>query len=284
LRRACRHSLHSGIPASLRGSFQSSRMSHGGPIPAWPSRPLAHTTTPALCDCEWPACHRRHAHGARLLDRKTGGHRGTERCGISGSLHLDVSSPHHLAPLLGFVSNELSQIRRRKTRHQPCASCWARFSRRSRRRHAARSAGKGSLARHPLTLLQVKALLGHATRHDALGQLSAHVLRRCPRHLGFRYFSAALLQSEFIRRPVWSPVGVGCSAQPTRSAATTDGRRLFVSQTRPIGPLVGGGDEPYILWRRPSERRPARNAVSRRRDTVPCMHSGESGKCGQHAL
>jgi hypothetical protein len=40
----------------------------------------------------------------------------------------------------------------------------------------------------------------------------------------------ALLQSEFIR-----PARL--SAQPTRSAATTDGRRLFVSQTRPIGPL-----------------------------------------------
>jgi hypothetical protein len=48
--------------------------------------------------------------------------------------------------------------------------------------------------------------------------------------------------------------------------------------------LVGGGEEPYILWRRPSERRPGRNTVSRRRDTVPCMHSGESGKCGQPAL
>ena len=47
---------------------------------------------------------------------------------------------------------------------------------------------------------------------------------------------------------------------------------------------VGGGEEPYILWRRPSERRPGRNTVSRRRDTVPCMHSGESGKCGQPAL
>jgi hypothetical protein len=75
-----------------------------------------------------------------------------------------------------------------------------------RRFEAELDAASGSLARHPLTLLQVKALLGHATRHDALGQLSAHVLRRCPRHLGFRYFSAALLQSEFIRRPVWSPV------------------------------------------------------------------------------
>src|ERR1700688_1204504 len=31
--------------------------------------------------------------------------------------------------------------------------------------------------------------------------------------------------------------GVGCSAQHTRSAAPTDGRRLFVNQTRPIGPL-----------------------------------------------
>jgi hypothetical protein len=50
------------------------------------------------------------------------------------------------------------------------------------------------------------------------------------------------------------------------------------------GRRVGGGDEQYILWRRPGERWPGRNAVSRRRDTVPCMHSGESGKCGQPAL
>jgi hypothetical protein len=47
---------------------------------------------------------------------------------------------------------------------------------------------------------------------------------------------------------------------------------------------VGGGEEPYILWRRPSERWPGRNAVGCRRDTVPFMHSGESGKCGQPAL
>jgi hypothetical protein len=51
-----------------------------------------------------------------------------------------------------------------------------------------------------------------------------------------------------------------------------------------ITEAVGGGEEPYILWRRPRERWPARNAVSRRRGTVLCMHSGKSGKCGEPAL
>jgi hypothetical protein len=38
------------------------------------------------------------------------------------------------------------------------------------------------------------------------GQFGAHVRRRAPRRLRFCYFSAALLQDEFIRRPVWAPV------------------------------------------------------------------------------
>jgi hypothetical protein len=50
--------------------------------------------------------------------------------------------------------------------------------------------------------LLVKSLLRHATRHGALGDLGAHIRRRGPRHLRFRHFSAALLQGQFIWRPI----------------------------------------------------------------------------------
>jgi hypothetical protein len=47
---------------------------------------------------------------------------------------------------------------------------------------------------------------------------------------------------------------------------------------------VSGGEVQYIFWRRIGERRPDDMPLVGRRDTFPCMHSGESGKCGQPAL
>jgi hypothetical protein len=48
--------------------------------------------------------------------------------------------------------------------------------------------------------------------------------------------------------------------------------------------LVSGGEVPYIFWRRTGERRPGDMPLVGSRDTFPCMHSGESEKCGQPAL
>jgi hypothetical protein len=48
--------------------------------------------------------------------------------------------------------------------------------------------------------------------------------------------------------------------------------------------VVSGGEVPYIFWRRTGERRPGDMPLVGSRDTFPCMHSGESEKCGQPAL
>src|SRR5262245_37394276 len=37
--------------------------------------------------------------------------------GIAGSLRLDVEGPDHVAPLLGFVSDQLSELSRRSRQH-----------------------------------------------------------------------------------------------------------------------------------------------------------------------
>jgi hypothetical protein len=59
--------------------------------------------------------------------------------------------------------------------------------------------------------------------------------------------------------------------------------RKPVRRSRSVGRVcaVSGGEVRYIFWRRTGERRPGDMPLVGRRDTFPCMHSGESEKCGQ---